>query len=179
MKVVGIDVGLEKFAVVVYEDKKGSLILKKRGLKAVVFEGSGGVQDWIKKFGKVFEKMIDGVDLLIVEKPFGVMGRGTVLFELLGIVKYIAMKKKVKEVVEVPQKTLKKFATNKGNALKSDMVLRLYKEFGIDGLSEDEVDAVWLMWFGMVLARYRENRKLSVERFRKIVIKNFVEGRRR
>lgn len=51
----------------------------------------------------------------------------------------------------VPAATLKKFATGKGNATKSDMRLELYKRAGIDLRDDNQVDAWWLRQVGLHL----------------------------
>lgn len=85
-------------------------------------------------------------DIIVIEKPFNVMGNGRILLELLGAVKYAL--DPTFRVVEIPQTSLKKFATDMGNAQKSDMVLRAFKEFGVQASSEDEIDAFWMALFG-------------------------------
>lgn len=52
-------------------------------------------------------------------------------------------------VAEVSPSTLKKYATGKGNADKSDMRMALYKRAGLDVSSDDEVDAWWLRQMGL------------------------------
>jgi len=99
-------------------------------------------------------KLLKGAELVIFEKPFNIQGYGTQLYELLGILKYVLVLNSV-PYVDVPQSTLKKFATGKGNALKSEMVKQAYKEYGIDVGTEDEVDAFFLALIG----RCMKNRK--------------------
>lgn len=55
------------------------------------------------------------------------------------------------DLVEVPPKTLKKFATGSGNASKSDMRMALYKRGGIDLADDNQVDAWWLREAGLHL----------------------------
>lgn len=52
-------------------------------------------------------------------------------------------------VAEVTPTALKKYATGKGNADKSDMRMALYKRAGLDVPSDDEVDAWWLRQMGL------------------------------
>jgi crossover junction endodeoxyribonuclease RuvC len=49
---------------------------------------------------------------------------------------------------EVPPATLKKFLTGKGNAKKDQILLHVYKHFGIECASDDEADAIALAFFG-------------------------------
>jgi Holliday junction resolvasome RuvABC endonuclease subunit len=48
---------------------------------------------------------------------------------------------------EVPPATLKKFLTGRGNAKKDEILLAVYKRFGIECASHDEADAVALAFF--------------------------------
>lgn len=94
-------------------------------------------------------------DIIVIEKPFNVMGNGRILLELLGAVKY-ALNPQFR-IVEIPQTSLKKFATGMGNAQKSDMVLRAFKEFGVQASSEDEIDAFWMAVFGQHVLSMPDN----------------------
>ncbi|MFV2094856.1 hypothetical protein ACFHW1_05105 [Micromonospora sp. LOL_014] len=49
----------------------------------------------------------------------------------------------------VPPATLKLYATGKGTADKPAMAVAAYKRLGIEGVSDDEVDAAWLRAAGM------------------------------
>ena len=89
-------------------------------------------------------------DFIVIEKPFNIKGHGEVLLQLLGIVKYILFIGDI-DFCEIPQMTLKKFATGSGKAQKSDMVKRALKEFGLDVETEDEVDAFWCSKVGKAL----------------------------
>jgi len=55
------------------------------------------------------------------------------------------------DLVEVPPKTLKKFATGSGNASKSDMRMALFKRGGLDLADDNQVDAWWLREAGLHL----------------------------
>jgi Holliday junction resolvasome RuvABC endonuclease subunit len=54
-------------------------------------------------------------------------------------------------VLEVPPKTLKKFATGSGTASKSDMRMALFKRLGVDNPDDNQVDAIWLREAGLHL----------------------------
>jgi len=54
-------------------------------------------------------------------------------------------------VVEVPPKTLKKFATGSGAASKADMRMAAFKRFGVDNPDDNQVDALWLREVGLHL----------------------------
>lgn len=49
---------------------------------------------------------------------------------------------------EVAPTTLKKFVTGRGNAKKDEIMLAVYKRFGVECRSHDEADAVALAYFG-------------------------------
>ena len=52
-------------------------------------------------------------------------------------------------VAEVSPTALKRYATGRGTADKSDMRMALYKRAGLDVPSDDEVDAWWLRQMGL------------------------------
>lgn len=52
------------------------------------------------------------------------------------------------QIIDVPPKTLKKFATGNGNADKILMGVQLMKEFGMEYPTSDQTDAYWLAFFG-------------------------------
>jgi Holliday junction resolvasome RuvABC endonuclease subunit len=176
MKILGVDVGLNAFAMCSIDcRKKGRL---KSKVKHSVFGLSDNrskavsanrLVEFLDRYINKIEGEIKRNKYVVIEKPFGVMGSGRVLLELYGICKYLCWKHK-RKFVEVPQKSLKLFATGKGNALKSDMVLRLYKEHGIEGYSEDEVDAFWLAYLGYCIL----GKERKLEKFRKNVITKLV-----
>lgn len=87
-------------------------------------------------------------DLVVIEdvpthaKAAGItaMVHGAVRLRLLGLeVPYVT----------VPPATLKKYATNKGNANKTEMALALYKRTGLELDDDNQVDAWWLRAAGM------------------------------
>lgn len=52
------------------------------------------------------------------------------------------------QIIDVPPKTLKKFATGNGNADKILMGTQLMKEFRMEYPTSDQTDAYWLAFFG-------------------------------
>lgn len=106
------------------------------------------------------------IDLVCCEKPFGVVGNASILLEFFGAIHYFCLKRGI-QFLSVPQTRLKKYATNNGRAEKSDMRLKLYKEFNLE-LSEDETDSFWIAHMGMTFlygssVKYREE---SVKKLR-------------
>lgn len=91
--------------------------------------------------------LIYAADLVVIEKPFNISGNGRVLMELLGIFKREVIVAG-KPLIEVPQTTLKKFATGSGKAEKSQMVKQALKEWCVEADSEDEIDAFWACLLG-------------------------------
>lgn len=68
--------------------------------------------------------------------------------EVVGITKLAFYEVGVPMIV-VPPATLKKFVTGSGNAKKDEMRLEVYKRFGFEAKSQDEVEAVALALFGL------------------------------
>lgn len=173
-KVMGVDLGVYRFACClgkVDTDKKQlnkKLEFSVLGLEKRKYRNDK--EKWESFVNNVlldrFVDLLQGVDLVVIEKPFNVKGYGQILIEVLGSVKMLCIVKGL-EYVEVPQTVLKKFATGRGNAEKSDMVKQAFKEFRIDRETEDEVDSFWLWLFGIGML----NGDLSIRRNRLEMIK--------
>ncbi len=89
---------------------------------------------------------------------FGSKGQGYLnLAELAGIIKYELFSYRYTPgggLTIVPPTTLKQFATGKGNADKSAMILQAYKEFSLEFTCNDECDAFWLAQVGRAMDGY-------------------------
>lgn len=89
-----------------------------------------------------------GVDMAVIEdlpanaKSAGLTGKAQ------GVVRLALIRADVPYVAISPA-ALKKFATGRGNATKSDMRMELYKRTGIDLPDDNQVDAWWLRAAGM------------------------------
>ena len=143
--------------------------------KCEIFTISIKPKDKLRTIEK-FKVIMDEIDaatkdikqaVVAIEKPFNVAGNAKVLLELFGVLRYnFHLKGYV--ILEVPQTSLKLFAAGKGNAQKSDMMLQAFKEFEIDGVSEDGVDAFWLARFAEEALLHKskaEHRKRAMEKF--------------
>lgn len=169
MIILGVDIGLAKLGIcsINISDKP----FKKLDIKYMTtFKLNGKIEKQNKMSAFLWEhtetiaRRIREADLVVIEKPFGLKGYANVLFELFGIIKFICIINQIK-FVEISPMTLKKFATGKGNAQKSDMVLKAYKEFKVEGSSEDEIDALWCALAGDCLSfknKYTKNRSNSL-----------------
>lgn len=175
MRIVGVDLGFNKMALCcinVDEKKK----FRKSDIVNSVLLKSVEQGDKKHKFAQfiliqrqVIQAMLHNSNLVVIEKPFGAMGYANILWELLGIMKYMCLVEGV-EFVEIPPMTLKKFATGKGNAQKSDMVLKAYKEFGVQAESEDEIDAFFCALVGDCLVfkdKYSTSRRESLVKIKR------------
>ncbi len=114
-------------------------------------------------------KATEGIKVAVVaiEKPFNIMGNAKVLLELFGILRYI-MHLKGFIILEIPQTSLKLYATGSGKAQKEDMVDQAKREFEIEGVSEDGIDAFWLSRFAeeaLCHTSRAEHRKRAVENY--------------
>lgn len=91
----------------------------------------------------------DRIDLVAVE-GLAVHGRGhgMAAAQVMGAVK-VALLNLCVPYVEVPPSTLKKYATGKGNANKTEMALALYKRTGLELDDDNQVDAYFLRAAGM------------------------------
>lgn len=88
-------------------------------------------------------------DLFVIESySFGSGNQAHQLGELGGVVRLTLWEAAV-PYVDVPPARLKKAATGRGNATKSDMRAELIKRAGIDIRDDNRVDAFWLRFMGL------------------------------
>jgi hypothetical protein len=106
------------------------------------------------------DQYIRSADLVVIEKPFKVMGHGKKLFEVLGIIEYLCQMSNTPYVL-VAQMTLKAFAANgrKFNTdkkkTKQDIANFAKEDFNIKPNTTDEVDAFWLATIGDCILKPR------------------------
>lgn len=147
MRVIGIDPSLTATGVA---DATG-------GLHTIVSKPDGGtVADRARRLATIWAHLrplrLDGAHLVVIEGPAfsrqgqaGVHLRAGLWWHIVTRLHAVGV-----PVAEVAPTALKKYATGKGNADKSDMRLALYKRAGLDVSSDDEVDAWWLRQMGLV-----------------------------
>jgi hypothetical protein len=90
-----------------------------------------------------------GIDLAVIEGySFGAKGAGVYqLAELGGAIRLMLHERGIPFAV-VPPAVLKKFVTGNGIAAKDQMRLEMFKRFGIEALTNDEIDAAGLALMG-------------------------------
>ncbi len=86
---------------------------------------------------------------------FGSQARHEAAGELGGIIKVTLFLDGI-PVAVVPPSTLKKFVTGKGNAQKDEMRLAVFKKWGQEFRTNDEVDAFALAQVGVILERHKQ-----------------------
>lgn len=90
------------------------------------------------------------IDLVVLEGySFGSSAAGVrAIGELGGLIRWALWKKRI-PYAEVPPKSLKLYATGKGNAGKPEMLVAAMKRLGFEGHDDNQVDAVWLRQMGL------------------------------
>lgn len=83
------------------------------------------------------------------------MAKHMELAELGGVVKAVLWERGQKYIV-VPPARVKKFATGKGNSQKDEMRLAVFKRWGFEAKTNDEVDAYVLARIGLAVLGYDE-----------------------
>lgn len=91
---------------------------------------------------------ITGATLAVVEDlPTHAHGAG-ITGMVHGVVRLILIDHAIPYAL-VPPATLKRYATGRGNATKSDMRMALYQRTGADLRDDNQVDAAWLRYMGL------------------------------
>jgi Holliday junction resolvasome RuvABC endonuclease subunit len=89
-----------------------------------------------------------GPDIVVCEYPFAIQGHGKILVEMFGAIKYYCLTNEI-PFLPLSQSRIKKYATGVGKDVeKSAMVMRAYKEYGME-LTDDESDAFWIAHIGL------------------------------
>lgn len=148
MNVVGLDLSLTATGVAWLDGSTEVIGSKKKGMARLQ-----ELRDRI-----VDGYLLDGPDsdpdgtLVVVEGYAMGMGRNAqnhAAGELGGVIR-LALYEAGYLVVDVPPATLKKFATGKGNANKSEMLAAAIRRLGYEGANDNEADALWLRTMGRV-----------------------------
>ena len=147
MRIIGIDPGTAKMGVCYIS---GSM-------KHPSFDCSLRVSDKKMTIDAKFQFMIayaiveidaNNPELVVCEYPFSIQGHAKVLVEMFGALRYHCLINDI-PFLALSQSRLKKYATGVGKDVeKSAMVMRAYKEYGLD-LSDDQSDAFWIAHVGM------------------------------
>lgn len=139
---VGVDSGTVNSGLCVIMGKRNHVMNIAAKPKAATIER-------IKQIVEVFEAEVKRLSkngtvpaFVVLEQPFGIKNNGKVVLELFGIFRYLCWKYGWIPA-GFPQTSMKKFATGDGRADKGAMMVRAYKEFGVDNATEDAVDAFW------------------------------------
>ena len=148
MKIIGLDLSLLSTGVAIINRGKITLRTITTSPKTPTYERIERIIAFLIEY-QCFNSMCQSAELVMIEKPFGILGNGKILVELLGIVKWYLFSDNqgTIPIMEISQTSLKKYATGYGNAQKIDMVNKAYEEFGIRG-NNDEIDAFWLAQLG-------------------------------
>ena len=146
MRVIGIDPSLSATGVV---DADG-------GLHTITSKPDDGtVADRARRIATITAHLrphrLTDAHLVVIEGPAfsrqgqaGVHLRAGLWWRIVGLLHSAGV-----PVAEVSPSALKKYATGKGTADKSDMRMALYKRAGLDVPSDDEADAWWLRQMGL------------------------------
>lgn len=165
-KVAGVDIGYGSFGICGSQGSR-SFVLKTK-LKGIEKQKEFVITFLKSKDFSLFKELLN-YDFIVIEKPFNIKGYGEILLQLLGMIKYIFFVNDI-NFVEIPQMTLKKFATGKGNSQKSEMVIRAYKEFNFEAETEDEVDAFWCMKAAECILNQKKFSKSRQDSLKKLIV---------
>lgn len=145
MSIMGIDPGLSSTGLAIIGQKNGdaiSLLTIETAKREPMIERILAIVNSIN--GEIVNNPIE---FAVIEMPFNTKGHGKKNIELVGVIKYQLFMIGI-PFLEIGQSTLKKFAVGKGKAEKGELMLRLFKEFGIEAKNNDESDACWLAILG-------------------------------
>lgn len=142
IRYVGIDPSLAGSGLVILDN--GANVLEEVSLKA-------GTEDDPLRFMKLTQRirkhLNPATDRVLIEGfSFGSRGKGVSSMYGIGWCIRIMLTQEVFKWEEVPPASLKKFASNKGNAKKEDLVLPVFKKWGFESSSNDITD-------GYIMAR--------------------------
>jgi Holliday junction resolvasome RuvABC endonuclease subunit len=92
---------------------------------------------------KLFEIKLNGWDIKDIAMEGTVLASHSALAlgELSAVVKLVLWFKHHEPPLQIPPMTLKKYATGKGNAKKQEMLLQIYKRWGVEFTDDNAADA--------------------------------------
>jgi crossover junction endodeoxyribonuclease RuvC len=127
---------------------------------------------------------LDEVEMVVMEGMAFMARNTTSLMQLAGLnylIRDQLVKNKIPFIIVAPT-TLKKFISGKGNAPKDQMMMEVYKRYGVTLTNDNLCDAYALAMIGSVLT----DRKIKTTKFQKEVIallepqlKNYSNGSKR
>lgn len=96
-----------------------------------------------------------GADLVVIEEaPPGLKGPAIKAVHMVHGAVRVALLTQNKQIAVINPTTLKRFATGKPGASKTDMALALYKRAGLEFPDDNQVDAWWLRAAGLQMLGY-------------------------
>lgn len=143
LRFAGVDPSYDSTGVVILDSEgkalhQGTIKAKGRGLLRVAALRDA-LLDMVEKAG---------IDVVAVEGyAFAKRTAGAHQSGELGGVVRLALYESGISVIDVPPTTLKKFVTGRGNARKEEVVLEVYKRWGVSCTKHDEADAYGLAQF--------------------------------
>lgn len=152
MITLGVDLSLTATGIAVLEDGKllyrGVIRSKPVGKKP---------KDEIARINTIVEQVIVHIEKytprIVVLEGLAFMAKGTSLAQLSGLnylVRQALYKMEIEFIIVAPS-SLKKFITSRGNAQKDEMMLFVYKKYGVTILENNENDAYCLAQVGLAL----------------------------
>ncbi len=153
MKTLGVDLSLTHTGVVALEDgkliSKKSILTKPAGKRPI---------DEINRLQSIVDQICFIIDEFLPEvvaiEGLAFMAKGTSLVQLAGL-NYLLRRELIRRGIRfiiVAPMSLKKFVTDKGNAQKDEMMLAVYKRWGVTMLDNNECDAYCLAQVAQALA---------------------------
>lgn len=142
--VVGIDPSLTGFAMTLLDNDTGLFISylykpDKRGVLRLV-----NIQEWMKSTFQKWESKGFTIEAVGIEDGVVASYSAFVLGELAGAVKVFLYDYFLGETqfpVKIPPTMVKKYATNRGNAKKNEVLLGIYKQWGIEFTDDNMADS--------------------------------------
>ena len=159
--IIGLDLSLTSTGYVTLDEfgevvNNGAIKSKQKGIERLI-ELRDGVTELVPFAHQEL------VDLIVIEGyAFGAQNQAAYIGELGGVVK-VALHELGREMLIVPPAKVKQFATGKGNARKDMMRLEVFKRWGFEAKTDDEIDAYALARIGYALM-YKDDTLTQAQR---------------